>query len=94
MRDYDGPDFYVIIDRQSRRRANWATTPFPGSLLKETLNNSILEFSEYGKRKTWFLLTFIFTDMLSLKMAAHPCAAGTAALIQRFIKILPQGVKV
>ncbi len=53
----------------------------------ETLNKSILDFSEYEKQKMSFLLFFIFNDLRSLKMAAHPCTAGTSESIRGSLKL-------
>jgi hypothetical protein len=46
-----------------------------GFSTKEALNNAILAFSEHAKQKVSFLFGFIFNDLQSLKMAAHPCPA-------------------
>lgn len=53
----------------------------------EALNKSILDFSGHGKRKTWFSLSFIFNGLRSSKIAARPCAAGTAELISGSLAI-------
>ena len=49
---------------------------------KDALNKPILDFSEHGKRKTRFSLSFVFNGVKPLKTAAPPCAAGTSDLIR------------
>ena len=43
---------------------------------------SIPEFFRDEKQKTSFSLSFIFSRLARLEMAAHPCAAGTSELIR------------
>jgi hypothetical protein len=50
-----------------------------GTELSRSSEKSVVDFSEYEEREKYdFPLSYIFSDLQSLKMAAHPCAAGNS----------------
>ena len=50
--------------------------------IKEPLNKSIQDLSEDANKKFDFLFARIFNDLMSMKMTALPCAAGSSDLIR------------
>ena len=55
------------------------------SLVRETLNKSILDFSERGRQEAWFLPALREQRLTPLFAAARSCAAGSSELVQSFL---------